>query len=65
MPLITALEKQKRRPRFDLYIEGVCADNVALVIDGEVVELNGSLILGEFGSGKPQYWVYRIQRSGC
>jgi hypothetical protein len=45
--------------------DGVCADKVAIVFGRQLLALDDGLILGEFGSGKPDYEVYRIQRSGC
>jgi hypothetical protein len=45
--------------------DGVCADKVAIVFGTQLLALDDGLILGEFGSGTPDYEVYRIQRSGC
>jgi hypothetical protein len=45
--------------------DGVCTEPVALVIDGELFDVSGLPILGDVRSGTPDYWVYRVQRSGC
>jgi regulatory protein len=53
MPLITALEKQKRRPRFDLYLEGV----FAFALRPELV-LAAGLAVGNELSSERQRWLY-------
>ena len=61
MPLITALEKQKRRPRFDLYLEGV----FAFTLRPELV-LAAGLAVGAELTSERQRWLYdEEQRLGA
>ena len=61
MPLITALEKQNRRPRFDLYLEGV----FAFALRPELV-LAAGLAVGAELSSERQRWLYdEEQRLGA
>ena len=61
MPLITALEKQKRRPRFDLYLEGV----FAFSLRPELVLASGLSVGAELSSER-QRWLYdEEQRMGA
>jgi regulatory protein len=53
MPLITALEKQKRRPRFDLYLEGA----FAFSLRPELV-LAAGLSVGAELTYERQRWLY-------
>src|SRR6478672_6285867 len=61
MPIITALEKQKRRPRFDLYLEGV----FAFTLRPELILASG-LAVGAELSPERQRWLYdEEQRLGA
>src|ERR1044072_7371129 len=61
MPLITALEKQKRRPRFDLYLEGA----FAFTLRPELILASG-LAVGSELSSERQRWLYdEEQRLGA
>ena len=61
MPLITALEKQKRRPRFDLYLEGA----FAFTLRPELILASG-LSVGTELSHERQRWLYdEEQRLGA
>ena len=61
MPLITALEKHKRRPRFDLYLEGV----FAFSLRPELVLASGIAVGAELPSDR-QRWLYdEEQRLGA
>jgi regulatory protein len=61
MPLITALEKQKRRPRFDLYLEGV----FAFTLRPELILASG-LTVGKELTSERQRWLYdEEQRLGA
>jgi regulatory protein len=61
MPLITALEKQKRRPRFDVYLEGV----FAFSLRPELVLASGLSVGAELTSDR-QRWLYdEEQRLGA
>ena len=61
MPLITALEKQKRRPRFDLYLEGA----FAFSLRPELVLASGLSVGAELTSDR-QRWLYdEEQRLGA
>lgn len=61
MPLITALEKQRRRPRFDLYLEGV----FAFSLRPELVLASG-LAVGAELTYERQRWLYdEEQRLGA
>src|SRR3954453_2296167 len=61
MPLITALEKQKRRPRFDLYLEGA----FAFTLRPELILASG-LSVGAELSHERQRWLYdEEQRLGA
>jgi regulatory protein len=61
MPLITALEKQKRRPRFDLYLEGV----FAFTLRPELILASGLAVGAELSSER-QRWLYdEEQRLGA
>src|SRR3954470_17271895 len=53
MPLVTALEKQKRRPRFDLYLEGA----FAFTLRPELILASG-LSVGTELSHERQRWLY-------
>src|SRR5215213_6594611 len=61
MSLITALEKQKRRPRFDLYLEGA----FAFTLRPELILASG-LSVGTELSHERQRWLYdEEQRLGA
>jgi regulatory protein len=61
MPLITALEKQRRRPRFDLYLEGA----FAFSLRPELVLAAGLAVGAELTSDR-QRWLYdEEQRIGA
>jgi regulatory protein len=61
MPVITALEKQRRRPRFDLYLEGA----FAFSLRPELVLASG-LSVGAELSYERQRWLYdEEQRIGA
>ena len=57
MPLITALEKQKRRPRFDLYLEGA----FAFSLRPELV-LISKLTVGAELTYERQRWLYEEEQ---
>jgi len=61
MPLITALEKQKRRPRFDLYLEGV----FAFSLRPELVLASGLSVGAELPSDRQRWLHDEEQRLGA
>jgi regulatory protein len=61
MPLITAIEKQKRRPRFDLYLEGA----FAFSLRPELVLASGLAVGAELSYDRQRWLFDEEQRFGA